>query len=153
MINTFEQVNGEHAGFRRNHAKGVCASGYFESHGRGTTLSKTVVFHSVRVPVIGRFALAGESWGRLMRWLSESVFLKHALITKKERIGRRRPWRLARPAITAMYHYIRAAMRDSMVSALPKFIARRQIDNVITAASATQINREKRRCFPRSGLE
>lgn len=31
MINTFEQVNGPHPGFRRNHAKGVCVRGYFES--------------------------------------------------------------------------------------------------------------------------
>jgi catalase len=59
MINTFEQVNGEHPGFRRNHAKGVCVSGYFESNGRGAALSKAVVFLPGRVPVIGRFALAG----------------------------------------------------------------------------------------------
>lgn len=59
MINTFEQVNGEHPGFRRNHAKGVCISGYFESNGRGATLSKAVVFLPGRVPIIGRFALAG----------------------------------------------------------------------------------------------
>lgn len=59
MINTFEQVNGEHPGFRRNHAKGVCISGYFESNGRGAALSKAIVFLPGRVPVIGRFALAG----------------------------------------------------------------------------------------------
>jgi catalase len=58
MINTFEKVNGEHPGFRRNHAKGVCISGYFESNGDGAVLSKTVVFLPGRVPVIGRFALA-----------------------------------------------------------------------------------------------
>jgi catalase len=58
MINRFEQVNGEHPGFRRNHAKGVCISGYFESNGRGVTLSKATVFASGHVPVIGRFALA-----------------------------------------------------------------------------------------------
>ena len=40
MINTFEQVNGSHPGFRRNHAKGVCINGYFESNGRGVALSK-----------------------------------------------------------------------------------------------------------------
>ena len=34
MINTFQKVNGLHPGFRRNHAKGVCVSGYFESNGR-----------------------------------------------------------------------------------------------------------------------
>ena len=58
MINTFENVNGEHPGFRRNHAKGVCISGYFESNGGGTVLSKAVVFLPGRVPIIGRFALA-----------------------------------------------------------------------------------------------
>ena len=59
MINTFEKVNGPHPGFRRNHAKGVCVSGYFESNGRGADLSRAVVFRSGRVPVVGRFALAG----------------------------------------------------------------------------------------------
>jgi catalase len=59
MINTFEQVNGLHPGFRRNHAKGVCFSGYFESNGRGVALSKATVFRPGRVAVIGRFALAG----------------------------------------------------------------------------------------------
>jgi catalase len=59
VINTFEQENGQHPGFRRNHAKGVCVAGYFESHGRGVALSKASVFRPGRVPVIGRFALAG----------------------------------------------------------------------------------------------
>jgi catalase len=57
MINTFEKLNGEHPGFRRNHSKGVCVRGYFESNGRGTALSKAVVFLPGRTPVIGRFAL------------------------------------------------------------------------------------------------
>jgi catalase len=59
MINTFEKVNGLHPGFRSNHAKGVCISGYFDSNGRGLALSKAAVFPSGRVPVIGRFSLAG----------------------------------------------------------------------------------------------
>src|ERR1700760_5092707 len=59
MINAFEQVNGPHPGFRRNHAKGVCVSGYFESNGRGVELSKASVFLPGRMPIIGRFALAG----------------------------------------------------------------------------------------------
>jgi catalase len=59
MINAFEQVDGPHPGFRRNHAKGVCVSGYFEGNGRGVALSKASVFRPGRVPVIGRFALAG----------------------------------------------------------------------------------------------
>jgi catalase len=53
----FEQVNGIHSGFRRNHAKGVCASGYIESNGNGVRLSKALVCREARVPVIGRFSL------------------------------------------------------------------------------------------------
>src|SRR5258708_2419997 len=49
MIDRFEQVNGAHPGFRRNHAKGVCIGGYFESNGRGAALSKAVVFLPGRV--------------------------------------------------------------------------------------------------------
>ena len=59
MIHTFEHVDGVHPGFRRNHAKGVCVTGYFDSNGQGQSLSKAQVFESGRVPVIGRFALAG----------------------------------------------------------------------------------------------
>jgi catalase len=55
LIDTFEQVNGIYSGFRRNHAKGVCIAGYFESNGQGARLSKAVVFQPGRVPVIGRF--------------------------------------------------------------------------------------------------
>jgi catalase len=55
----FEQVNGPHPGFRRNHAKGVGASGFFESNGAGARLSKAAVFRPGRVPVIGRFSLGG----------------------------------------------------------------------------------------------
>jgi catalase len=59
FIDTFEKVNGIHPGFRRNHAKGVCVTGFFESNGNGVRLSKAVVFRPGRVLVIGRFALAG----------------------------------------------------------------------------------------------
>jgi catalase len=59
MINTFEHVNGVHPGFRRNHAKGVCVTGYFESNGQGQSLSKALIFLPGRVPIVGRFALAG----------------------------------------------------------------------------------------------
>lgn len=55
----FEQVYGEHSGFRRNHAKGVGVRGHFDSNGNGTRLSKAVVFQQGRVPVIGRFSLGG----------------------------------------------------------------------------------------------
>jgi len=55
----FEEVNGAHPGFRRNHAKGVGVSGSFESNGNGARLSKAAVFRPGRVPVIGRFSLGG----------------------------------------------------------------------------------------------
>src|SRR5271154_5445561 len=53
----FEEVNGVHPGFRRNHAKGVGVSGFFESNGNGARLSKAAVFQPGRVPVLGRFSL------------------------------------------------------------------------------------------------
>ena len=59
LTDAFEQVNGVHPGFRRNHAKGVGVSGFFESNGNGVRLSKAAVFRQGRVPVIGRFSLGG----------------------------------------------------------------------------------------------
>jgi catalase len=55
----FEEVNGVHSGFRRNHAKGVGVSGFFESNGNGVRLSRALVFRPGRAPVIGRFSLGG----------------------------------------------------------------------------------------------
>jgi catalase len=55
----FQQVNGVYPGFRRNHAKGLCLIGVFDSNSRGAHLSRAVVFGPGRVAVIGRFALAG----------------------------------------------------------------------------------------------
>src|SRR5262245_36322560 len=59
FADVFEDVNGVHPSFRRNHAKGVGVSGFFESNGNGVRLSKAVVFQPGRVPVIGRFSLGG----------------------------------------------------------------------------------------------
>jgi catalase len=55
----FEEVSGVHPGFRRNHAKGVGVTGFFESNGNGVRLSKAAVFRPGRVPVLGRFSLGG----------------------------------------------------------------------------------------------
>ncbi len=55
----FQQVNGIYPGFRRNHAKGLCLIGVFDSNGQGARLSRAKVFAPGRVAVIGRFALAG----------------------------------------------------------------------------------------------
>ena len=59
FVDEFERVNGQYPGFRRNHAKGVCVRGSFDSNGQGSRLSKATVFRSGRVPVIGRFSLGG----------------------------------------------------------------------------------------------
>ena len=59
FVDAFERADGVHSGFRRNHAKGVGVSGYFESNGQGARLSKAVVFRPGRVPVIGRFSFGG----------------------------------------------------------------------------------------------
>ena len=59
LIDRFEQIDGVHSGFRRQHAKGIGVSGFFESNGNGARLSKATVFEKGRVPVIGRFSLVG----------------------------------------------------------------------------------------------
>jgi catalase len=59
FVDGFEQVFGVHAGFRRNHAKGVDVSGYFESSGQRADISKASVFLAGRLPVVGRFSLGG----------------------------------------------------------------------------------------------
>lgn len=55
----FEQVYGVHPGFRRNHAKGVSASGSFVGNGAGVALSSATVFRRSATPVTARFSLAG----------------------------------------------------------------------------------------------
>jgi catalase len=59
FVDAFERAGGVFSGFRRNHAKGVGVSGYFESNGQGARLSKAIVFKAARVPVIGRFSFGG----------------------------------------------------------------------------------------------
>ncbi|MGU3362378.1 catalase family peroxidase [Methylobacterium sp. M6A4_1b] len=60
IVDRFEAVNGPHPGFRRNHAKGLCLAGRFESSGRGQRLSKATPLAAGQVtPVTGRIALAG----------------------------------------------------------------------------------------------
>ncbi|HEY0747252.1 MAG TPA: hypothetical protein VGD63_11170, partial [Steroidobacteraceae bacterium] len=53
MIGAFEEDNGVHLGFRRNHAKGVCISGWFDSNGAAASESKAEIFKPGRVAVVG----------------------------------------------------------------------------------------------------
>jgi catalase len=55
----FEQIYGRHDGFRRNHAKGLSATGSFASNGAGAAICRAEVFRPGNVPVIGRFSLGG----------------------------------------------------------------------------------------------
>jgi catalase len=60
LIGTLQTLAGDHPGFRRNHAKGVCVMGSFESNGAAAALSKAAILApGAKVPVVGRFALAG----------------------------------------------------------------------------------------------
>src|ERR1700731_4105251 len=55
----FEQVYGRHDGFRRNHAKGLAATGSFASTGAGGAICRAAGFRSGTVPLLGRFSLGG----------------------------------------------------------------------------------------------
>jgi catalase len=55
----FEHVYGHHDGFRRNHAKGLAATGSFASNGAGAAICRAAVFRAGTVPVVGRFSLGG----------------------------------------------------------------------------------------------
>jgi len=58
LADQFEHNNGEHPGFRRNHAKGLCVVGDFASNGAGARLSAAQVFQPGQIsPVMGRFAV------------------------------------------------------------------------------------------------
>ncbi|MDB6446052.1 catalase family peroxidase [Pseudomonas sp. 21TX0197] len=57
LVNVLEKNNGMHPGFRRNHSKGVCVAGYFESSGEARAYSRAQVFAQPRTLVVGRFAL------------------------------------------------------------------------------------------------
>jgi catalase len=59
MMAAFQTANGAHPGFRRNHAKGLCLSGWFDGNPQAASLSKAAIFEMQHVPIMGRFALAG----------------------------------------------------------------------------------------------
>lgn len=59
LIDQFQHNAGTFAGYRRNHAKGVCVTGYFDSNGQAQAYSVAQVFAPGRTPVVGRFAIPG----------------------------------------------------------------------------------------------
>ncbi len=62
VIDQFQKNGGTFPGYRRNHAKGVCISGYFQGSGEAARYSRAEVFVSgQRTPVIGRLSIPGTN--------------------------------------------------------------------------------------------
>src|SRR5260370_39066021 len=61
MLAAFTDAEGLRPGFRRNHAKGVCVSGWFDSNGQAVSFSTATVFKPGRTAIVGRFALSGAN--------------------------------------------------------------------------------------------
>jgi catalase len=75
QVNALEGLFGQHKGFRRSGAKGVCASGHFVGNTVGRNLSSARVFNGDKVPAVLRFSLGGgnpkaSDKGRTVRGLS-----------------------------------------------------------------------------------
>jgi len=58
IVDALGPATGPALGHRRNHAKGICFTGTFESNGNGAELSRARVFSRGEYPAIGRFNLA-----------------------------------------------------------------------------------------------
>lgn len=59
VVDAFERNFGVHPGLRRNHTKGICASGQFIGEPEAQTWSRSALFSGEPVPVIARFSLPG----------------------------------------------------------------------------------------------
>jgi catalase len=58
IVDSLTPPGGPSLGHRRNHAKGVCFTGVFQSNGKGVELSSAQVFAQGEYPALGRFNLA-----------------------------------------------------------------------------------------------
>jgi catalase len=59
IVIRFQQLDGIHSGFRRNHAEGLGISGSFVSNGNAAAICKATIFQPGTSTVIGRFSLPG----------------------------------------------------------------------------------------------
>lgn len=59
LISALESAFGVTPGQRRNHTKGVCATGSFVAEARGATYSRSPLFSGQPIPVVARFSVAG----------------------------------------------------------------------------------------------
>ncbi|MBW0448527.1 catalase family peroxidase [Paraburkholderia phenoliruptrix] len=83
IVNAFEATTAPHPGFRRNHAKGICVTGHFDSNGEGALRSRASVFARGRYPVVGRLSIPGGDPGEddaagMVRSLALRITLPHA---------------------------------------------------------------------------
>jgi catalase len=60
IVDAFEATTSPHPGFRRNHAKGICVTGHFESNGAALAVSHASVFEPGRYDVTGRLSFPGS---------------------------------------------------------------------------------------------
>jgi catalase len=61
LVAALAPPTGPAPGHRRNHAKGICFTGIFESNGAGSQLSKAQVFARGQYPALGRFNLGAPN--------------------------------------------------------------------------------------------
>jgi catalase len=59
LVGALEGTFGQHAGFRRSHAKGICAEGSFVGNAEGQRLSRASVFSGQPAPAVLRFSVGG----------------------------------------------------------------------------------------------
>ena len=59
IISALEGVFGQHPGFRKNHAKGMCAEGFFVGEPEASAYSRSGLFSGAEVPVVVRFSIGG----------------------------------------------------------------------------------------------
>ena len=59
IVSALQGVYGSHPGFRKNHAKGTCATGSFEGLPEATSYSRSALFSGATIPVVARFSIGG----------------------------------------------------------------------------------------------
>ena len=59
LVSALISVYGSHPGFRKNHAKGMCATGSFVSLPETASYSRSALFSGETIPVVARFSLGG----------------------------------------------------------------------------------------------
>jgi len=61
VVDALEKVSGVHTGLRRNHTKGLCATGSFTGDETGRALSSSPLFSGQTIPIVARFSVAGPN--------------------------------------------------------------------------------------------